>query len=418
MKTKKIFTIGEPCQEDWQNMTPTEQGRYCDVCAKCVVDLRGKSQQEIHKLYVENDGNLCGTMSTNQYNQSQEAVAQAKARMDQKAKIAAGADLPPMPTVKKLATTEKSSLETAVRIRKRFNLSREGLRRLQIFAASFIAAFGMFWGSTVDAQSHPRKLGKIAMPLGSRVSGTVLHEGKPVEGAAVYAYHNKTGERFETRTPADGRFHFRDLDPGEWTFSAWNGHDLEGSAVRTLTRGEREEIKIEMDMVMILGDIAPLEPMEVPEDPVGPEIIEPEPKEPCNLPVPGGIRMMEEPVEEAVPELGEIEFEWVEEEVEINGGISYTEEVTDYLGNVAAIEEPKEEPILEPGGQIISVEIDPEDMIDGGITFVEWEEDPPMLEITPMSPLPAELILQNPNPVREDPLEMNVWIDDGSLPNT
>lgn len=36
---KLQLSIPEPCHENWQNMTPTEQGRFCNACAKEVIDF-------------------------------------------------------------------------------------------------------------------------------------------------------------------------------------------------------------------------------------------------------------------------------------------------------------------------------------------------------------------------------------------
>ena len=40
---KLQLSIPEPCHENWQQMTPTEQGRYCNACAKEVVVLTKES---------------------------------------------------------------------------------------------------------------------------------------------------------------------------------------------------------------------------------------------------------------------------------------------------------------------------------------------------------------------------------------
>lgn len=38
-----FFQIPEPCSEDWNEMTPTEKGAFCNKCSKEVLDLRGCS---------------------------------------------------------------------------------------------------------------------------------------------------------------------------------------------------------------------------------------------------------------------------------------------------------------------------------------------------------------------------------------
>ncbi len=51
--------IEEPCHENWDGMSVTERGRFCLSCTKEVVDVTGWRQEEIVDTYVENDGQLC-----------------------------------------------------------------------------------------------------------------------------------------------------------------------------------------------------------------------------------------------------------------------------------------------------------------------------------------------------------------------
>ncbi len=44
---KLQLSIPEPCHENWQAMTPTEQGRFCKACAKEVVDFSMMSDTEV-----------------------------------------------------------------------------------------------------------------------------------------------------------------------------------------------------------------------------------------------------------------------------------------------------------------------------------------------------------------------------------
>lgn len=66
MATSFNLTIPQPCHEDWNQMTPQEQGRFCAACQKCVFDLRAKSQAEIRDLYVAQGGDLCGRINVSQ----------------------------------------------------------------------------------------------------------------------------------------------------------------------------------------------------------------------------------------------------------------------------------------------------------------------------------------------------------------
>jgi len=49
---KLQLTIPEPCHENWQNMTPTDQGRFCNACAKEVVDFSMMTDTEVLNYFT------------------------------------------------------------------------------------------------------------------------------------------------------------------------------------------------------------------------------------------------------------------------------------------------------------------------------------------------------------------------------
>jgi len=59
------ITIPEPCHEDWAKMTPKEKGRFCDSCAKVVVDMTKLTDHEIFNL-VDTGSNICGRFRNDQ----------------------------------------------------------------------------------------------------------------------------------------------------------------------------------------------------------------------------------------------------------------------------------------------------------------------------------------------------------------
>jgi hypothetical protein len=69
MSTKKIIRVPEPCHENWNEMTPKEQGRHCDVCSKVVVDFRNKTKDEIISTIENTSGKTCGRFSNHQLDQ-------------------------------------------------------------------------------------------------------------------------------------------------------------------------------------------------------------------------------------------------------------------------------------------------------------------------------------------------------------
>jgi hypothetical protein len=63
---KQKITLEFSCDQDWNAMTPTENGRYCAVCQKNVVDYSHLSLKEL-MLERENQ-ELCGNFRMEQVN--------------------------------------------------------------------------------------------------------------------------------------------------------------------------------------------------------------------------------------------------------------------------------------------------------------------------------------------------------------
>lgn len=68
MRQYKI-TIPEPCNEKWQEMTPTEKGAHCDKCQKEVIDFSTYSQTELSRLIARGDS-VCGRFRKDQLNRA------------------------------------------------------------------------------------------------------------------------------------------------------------------------------------------------------------------------------------------------------------------------------------------------------------------------------------------------------------
>lgn len=57
------ISIQQPCSEDWNKMTPQEQGRFCDSCQKCVVDFTGFTDEQLHQYFRKHSGEkVCGRL--------------------------------------------------------------------------------------------------------------------------------------------------------------------------------------------------------------------------------------------------------------------------------------------------------------------------------------------------------------------
>ncbi len=64
MKTQ--ITIPEPCNEDWNKMTPTEKGAFCSSCSKEVKDFTNSSDLEILKTIESSESQICGHITNTQ----------------------------------------------------------------------------------------------------------------------------------------------------------------------------------------------------------------------------------------------------------------------------------------------------------------------------------------------------------------
>ncbi len=67
MATQFKIQVPKPCHEDWNAMTPNEQGRFCGSCAKSVVDFTKMKAPEIQQYFINNQGKkVCGRFNNNQ----------------------------------------------------------------------------------------------------------------------------------------------------------------------------------------------------------------------------------------------------------------------------------------------------------------------------------------------------------------
>jgi len=64
--------IDEPCHENWDTMSQKQQGRFCSVCTKDVVDFTSMTDQEVKSYFLNYKGSLCGRFNTNQLEQKDE----------------------------------------------------------------------------------------------------------------------------------------------------------------------------------------------------------------------------------------------------------------------------------------------------------------------------------------------------------
>ncbi len=69
-----MVSIPEPCHENWDNMSPTEQGRFCKACCKEVVDFSAMSDAQMVLYFSKlTSEKVCGRVYPDQLNRTMTA---------------------------------------------------------------------------------------------------------------------------------------------------------------------------------------------------------------------------------------------------------------------------------------------------------------------------------------------------------
>lgn len=64
-----MIQIKNPCDANWQEMTPAESGKYCGACEKVVIDFSKMNDAQIKQYFTEYaTQKICGRFLTSQVN--------------------------------------------------------------------------------------------------------------------------------------------------------------------------------------------------------------------------------------------------------------------------------------------------------------------------------------------------------------
>ncbi|HSY75997.1 MAG TPA: TonB family protein [Bacteroidia bacterium] len=66
--TSIVVEVPKPCHENWDKMTPNEQGRHCSSCNKTVVDFSKYTDKELFEFLSKIKGSVCGRFNPYQVN--------------------------------------------------------------------------------------------------------------------------------------------------------------------------------------------------------------------------------------------------------------------------------------------------------------------------------------------------------------
>lgn len=62
--------IDNPCSENWDEMLPSEKGKFCQSCSKNIIDFTNLSDKEIIAIISKSSGGLCGRLRNDQLNRT------------------------------------------------------------------------------------------------------------------------------------------------------------------------------------------------------------------------------------------------------------------------------------------------------------------------------------------------------------
>ncbi|MEY3442309.1 MAG: hypothetical protein RLZZ519_590 [Bacteroidota bacterium] len=227
MENPSTFKIAEPCHENWNQMTPESQGRFCASCQRCVIDFSNKSTAEMKSIYDREGGDVCGRVKVSQLVNARPAV------------------------------------------RSRFSLRGHGLKSLQLFALALMAAFTMLLHTPAKAQKDI-VMGKIAYvpPANDRLEGKVTWDsGQPAVGVTVRLLRNGV-EVATTLTNDHGRYIFADMRTGEFTVRADAGHGTDAAQIVEIKEHKSPNVNLVLADRTIMGGLRyeeskEMEPVEV-----------------------------------------------------------------------------------------------------------------------------------------------------------
>jgi hypothetical protein len=204
------LNIAKPCHENWNHMTSSEQGRFCNSCQKSVIDFTLMSDLEVANFFKNKSNNVCGRLTQDQLNNAL-AVPQKR-----------------IPWLKYFFQITIPA----------FLFSSKASAQLKTIGEITV----------VQTKKDPASL-KIPVDTIREVTGTVVNEeGKPIPFASVAIKNTRRG----VTTDADGRFSIK-LSPSNTTlvFSSVGSASEEAD----FSRVDSKQIIMHQNTIMYLGGI-------------------------------------------------------------------------------------------------------------------------------------------------------------------
>jgi hypothetical protein len=74
------LSIPTPCSQNWEGMSVTETGRFCDSCNKSVIDFTAYSDQQLADFFKRSKGGVCGKFKNDQLEKPLESLQYSQNR--------------------------------------------------------------------------------------------------------------------------------------------------------------------------------------------------------------------------------------------------------------------------------------------------------------------------------------------------
>jgi hypothetical protein len=212
--------IPEPCHQQWQQMTPTANGRHCEQCCKTVVDFTKMSNNEIIN-HLSINRHVCGRIGEQQVNSiNMQLISRQPQNKGGWVKWMMAAAL-----FVSAAYSRANAQSTT-------HLTEQTVR------------------SNAQRESFPL-VGKVAFPDSAKyqiITGRVTDDNnKPITGAIIKTDHGNAG----TQTNVEGNFQFRVPLSTKRLIISFLGY--ESTVVELKKAGKVLKVKLKENTVMLGG---------------------------------------------------------------------------------------------------------------------------------------------------------------------
>lgn len=202
------LSINEPCHENWNNMQPVEKGRFCNSCAKKVVDFTQMTDSQVLNYFLERkQESICGRLTTEQLGKPVSTPAPIITKRFWQWKYAAMLLL----FFTKMGSKARAQVVEKISVPKLSDITTQELDTVPILPISQKETKMILGGisSGVTVKTIPVKSqSKVNLTITGRI---VDNEENPIAGASVMIKGGKTG----IATTAEGKFSLKQVRPGD-----------------------------------------------------------------------------------------------------------------------------------------------------------------------------------------------------------